>query len=284
MSNSGFDQFKGSINTDRIRYIADPQLRSIVNVSIALGRPLLVKGEPGTGKTLLAHAISESLGKRLLIWNIKSTTEAIDGCYMYDTVQRLNDSRFGSEERNVNNIHDYITFGPLGEAFNSDEQVILLIDEVDKADIEFPNDLLQELDIMEFYIKETKEFVKAKTRPIVIITSNNEKELPDAFLRRCVFHYIEFPDQEFMSKICNLHYPNLKENLLSQCLKNFYALRAITKLRKMPSTSELLDWIGVLLKSGITLDELKKGIPFLGTLIKKEKDLEIALERVKFPS
>ncbi len=284
MSNAGFNQFKGSINTDKVRYIADPQLRSIVNVSIALGRPLLVKGEPGTGKTLLAHAIAESLGKKLIVWNIKSTTEAIDGCYMYDTVQRLNDSRFGSEERNVNEIHDYITYGPLGESFISDEQVILLIDEIDKADIEFPNDLLQELDIMEFYIKETREFVKAKTRPIVVITSNNEKELPDAFLRRCVFHYIEFPDKDFMAEICNLHYPNLKQNLLDQCLKHFYTLRTFTKLRKMPSTSELLDWIGVLLKSGINLDELKKGIPFLGALIKKEKDLEIALERVKFQS
>ncbi len=284
MSSPSFNQFKGSINTDKVRYIADPQLRSIVNVSIALGRPLLVKGEPGTGKTLLAHAIAESLGKQLLIWNVKSTTEAIDGCYMYDTVQRLNDSRFGSAERDVNNIHDYISYGPLGQSFIADEQVVLLIDEIDKADIEFPNDLLQELDIMEFYIKETKEFVKSKTRPIVIITSNNEKELPDAFLRRCVFHYIEFPDKDFMAEICNLHYPNLKKNLLDQCLKNFYALRAITKLRKMPSTSELLDWIGVLLKSGITLDELKKGVPFLGTLIKKEKDLEIALESVKFPS
>ena len=284
MSSPSFNQFKGSINTDKVQYIADPQLRSIVNVSIALGRPLLVKGEPGTGKTLLAHAIAESLEKQLLIWNVKSTTEAIDGCYMYDTVQRLNDSRFGSEERDVNKIHDYISYGPLGQSFIADEQVVLLIDEIDKADIEFPNDLLQELDIMEFYIKETKEFVKAKTRPIVIITSNNEKELPDAFLRRCVFHYIEFPDKDFMAEICNLHYPNLKKNLLDQCLKNFYALRTITKLRKMPSTSELLDWIGVLLKSGITLDELKKGVPFLGTLIKKEKDLEIALESVKFPS
>ncbi len=279
-----FNRFIGDVRTDRIKYIADPQLRNIVNVSIALGRPLLVKGEPGTGKTLLAHAISEALGKRLIIWNIKSTTEAIDGCYMYDTVQRLNDSRFGCEERDVNNIHDYITLGPLGESFVSDEQVVLLIDEVDKADIEFPNDLLQELDVMEFYIKETKEFVKAKHRPIVVITSNNEKELPDAFLRRCVFHYIEFPEKDFMADICNLHYPNLKSNLLEQCLKHFYALRAVTKLRKMPSTSEILDWISVLLKSGITLEELKKGIPFLGVLIKKEKDMEMVLDKIKFPT
>jgi len=203
---------------------------------------------------------------------------------MYDTVQRLNDSRFGSDERNVDNVKDYITLGPLGDSFTSDDQVVLLIDEIDKADIEFPNDLLQELDVMEFYIKETKEFVKAKTRPIVIITSNNEKELPDAFLRRCVFHWIEFPSKEFMGDICNLHYPNLKENLLEQCLKHFYALRAITKIRKLPSTSELLDWIGVLLKSGISVDELKKGIPFLGVLIKKEKDIDLAIEKVKFPT
>lgn len=284
MSNVDFDQFKGNVQTDKVRYLADPQLRNIVNVSIALQRPLLVKGEPGTGKTLLAHAIAESLGKRLITWNIKSTSEAVDGCYLYDTVQRLNDSRFGSEERNVNKIHDYIMLGPLGESFDAEEQVVLLVDEIDKADIEFPNDLLQELDFMEFYIKETKEFVKAKHRPIVIITSNNEKELPDAFLRRCVFHFIEFPDKDFMREICNLHYPDLKQNLLDQILNQFYRIRAITQIRKMPSTSELLDWIAVLLKSGIEIDELKKGIPFLGTLIKKEKDLEIALNKLKFPT
>ena len=279
-----FDKFKGNVNTEQIKYIADPQLQNIVNVSIALGRPLLVKGEPGTGKTLLAHAIAEALDKRLIVWNIKSTTEAISGAYKYDTVQRLNDSRFGSDERDVNNIHDYIELGPLGQAFTADEQVVLLIDEIDKADIEFPNDLLQELDVMEFYIKETDEFIKAKHRPIVIITSNDEKELPDAFLRRCVFHYIEFPDKEFMKEICQIHYPDLKDNLLNQCVRKFYKLRTITNLRKMPSTSELLDWIGVLLKSGISVRELQESFPFLGVLVKKQRDLEVAVDKLRLPS
>ncbi|MHA1339156.1 MAG: AAA family ATPase [Promethearchaeota archaeon] len=264
-----FKQFKGSKT-----YIASKALQDIVNVAIALKRPLLVKGEPGTGKTLLAHSIAESLGLRLIIWNIKSTTKAIDGCYVYDTIQRLNDARFGSDTRDVNNVEDYIKLGQLGEAFVSDEPVVLLIDEIDKADIEFPNDLLQELDVMEFYIPELQKTIKAKHRPIVIITSNNEKELPDAFLRRCVFHYIDFPDEELMEQIVKVHYPNLKQNIMKAVLKKFYQLRSYDQLKKKPSTSELIDWIAVLLKAGITEEELQKGFPFLGTLIKKEQDLQ----------
>jgi MoxR-like ATPase len=263
-----FDQFHGAA-----QYIVSPELQNIVNVAIALQRPLLVKGEPGTGKTLLAHAIAQALQKPLIIWNIKSTSKAIDGCYVYDTVQRLNDSRFGSKFRNVENISDYIKYGKLGDAFNSPEQVVLLIDEIDKADPEFPNDLLQELDVMEFFIPELQTTVKAKHRPIVVITSNNEKELPDAFLRRCVFHYINFPDEILMREIVKVHYPSLKETMLEICNQQFYALRIVSQLRKKPSTSELIDWIGVLLKAGMTEDDLKKGIPFLGSLIKKETDL-----------
>lgn len=265
-----FEKYSGSKD-----YIADSSLQNIVNVAIALQRPLLIKGEPGTGKTLLAKSISDSLGMELIIWNIKSTTKAINGSYVYDTIQRLNDSRFGSKTRDVDNVEDYIVLGQLGEAFTSDKQVVLLIDEIDKADVEFPNDLLQELDVMEFYIPELQRIVKAKHRPIVIITSNNEKELPDAFLRRCVFHFIEFPDEDLMRDIVKVHYPKLEENMMNAILEKFYELREYNQLKKKPSTSELVDWILVLLKSGISIDDLKqKGVPFLGTLIKKEQDLD----------
>jgi len=264
---SEFEKYKGSS-----KYIASPELRNIVNVTIALGRPLLLKGEPGTGKTLLAHSISESLGKRLIIWNIKSTSKAIDGCYTYDTIQRLNDSRFGSNDRDVNKIDDYIKMGPLGEAFVSDEQVVLLIDEIDKADPEFPNDLLQELDVMSFDIPELKKTIEAKHRPIVIITSNNEKELPNAFLRRCVFHFINFPTPQLMVDIVKVHFPDLKNNLLEAIIKKFYTIRAFDQLKKQPSTSELIDWVGVLLRSGMDQKDIEKAMPFLGVLIKKETD------------
>ncbi len=252
-------------------YIASEELANIVNASIALGRPLLVRGEPGTGKTLLAMSIAKSLNKRLIVWNIKSTSKAKDGCYVYDTVQRLNDSRFG--DKDISNIENYIQLGELGQAFDSDEQVVLLIDEIDKADIEFPNDLLNELDEMSFRVIETGREVKAKTRPIVIITSNNEKELPDAFLRRCVFHYIEFPDRELMLEIVNVHHPNLDKKFVNQVLDKFYELRTIDTLKKKPSTSELIDWISVLLRFGISEEKLSEYIPFLGSLIKKEQDL-----------
>lgn len=258
-------------------YIASEELANIVNAAIALGRPLLVRGEPGTGKTLLAMSIAKALNKKLIVWNIKSTTKAKDGLYVYDTVQRLNDSRFG--DKDISNIENYIKLGELGQAFASDEQVVLLIDEIDKADIEFPNDLLNELDEMSFKIIETGKVIKAKFRPIVIITSNNEKELPDAFLRRCVFHYIEFPDEELMRKIVKVHHPNIEENLLNQVLKKFYELRSINTLKKKPSTSELIDWIAVLLKFGITEERLAEEIPFIGSLIKKEQDL-IEFQRV----
>jgi len=262
-----FDKFQGSDD-----YIVSPELKDIVNVAVALGRPLLVRGEPGTGKTLLAHSIAKGLGKRLIVWNVKSTTKAKDGLYVYDTVQRLYDSRFG--DKDVANIKNYIHMGKLGEAFMADEQVVLLIDEIDKADIEFPNDLLNELDEMSFYIYETGETIKTKHRPIMLITSNNEKELPDAFLRRCIFHYIEFPDPELMERIIYVHHPDVRKELIWQCLEKFYKLRKVEYLRKKPSTSELIDWIGVLVKAGITERELSSGFPFLGTLIKKEQDYE----------
>ena len=228
--------FKGSKN-----YVASPELMNAVNIAMALKKPLLIKGEPGTGKTMLAEAVAEALGKKLIIWSVKSTTKAQDGLYVYDVVQRLYDSQFGTS--GVDDIAKYIKLGKLGEAFSADEQVVLLIDEVDKADLEFPNDLLWELDKMEFYIPETKETIKAKHRPIVIITSNAEKELPDAFLRRCIFHYIEFPDQQQMEKIIRVHFDHVDETLLMQAMQAFYYIRSIDSVEKKPSTSELVDWI-----------------------------------------
>lgn len=253
-------------------YVASEELMAAVDVAIALQKPLLIKGEPGTGKTMLAEAISQSMDKELYIWNIKSTTKAQDGLYVYDTIQRLYDSQFGEE--GVGDIGHYIKLGKLGEAFKADKQVILLIDEIDKADLEFPNDLLWELDKMEFYIHETKETIKAKERPIVIITSNAEKELPDAFLRRCIFHYITFPDKEQMTEIVNAHFENLEEHVLKNALDTFYWIRSVKDVRKKPSTSELIDWIRALMLSGIDTEHLREQLPFLGVLLKKDEDLE----------
>ena len=252
-------------------YVASEDLMSTVNIAMALQKPLLIKGEPGTGKTMLAQAVSEALGKKLIIWNVKSTTKAQDGLYVYDVVQRLYDSQFGNE--GVDNIAKYIKLGKLGEAFTSDEQVVLLIDEIDKADLEFPNDLLWELDQMEFYIPETRETVRAKQRPIVIITSNAEKELPDAFLRRCVFHYIEFPDQKQMEEIVRVHFGALDDKLVQQALAAFYWLRDLKGIEKKPSTSELVDWLRALVAGGISPEEITATIPFAGVLLKKDKDL-----------
>ena len=259
-------------------YVASEELLASVNVAIALQKPLLIKGEPGTGKTMLAEAVANSLGKKLLIWNIKSTTKAQEGLYMYDTIQRLYDGQFGEE--GVDDIAKYIKLGKLGEAFDSDEQVILLIDEIDKADLEFPNDLLWELDHMEFYIHETKRTVKAKHRPIVIITSNAEKELPDAFLRRCIFHYIDFPNPELMEEIVRTHYPNVEDNLLKNAMQIFYDIRTIRDIRKKPSTSELIDWINALQIGGISADELRAKLPFLGVVVKKDEDLEAVRQEI----
>ena len=253
-------------------YIATEELMSAVNVARALEKPLLIKGEPGTGKTMLARAVAESLGMNIITWNIKSTTKAQDGLYMYDTIQRLYDGQFGEE--GVDDIGHYIKLGKLGEAFNSDEQVVLLIDEIDKADLEFPNDLLWELDQMEFYIYETKETIKAKKRPIVIITSNAEKELPDAFLRRCIFHYISFPDRELMDEIVRTHFESVDDNLLKECMDVFYAIRDMREVKKKPSTSELIDWVNALMLGGIPLDKIKKELPFIGTVVKKDEDLD----------
>lgn len=266
-------KFTGSKN-----YVASEELMAAVDVAVALQKPLLIKGEPGTGKTMLAEAISQSMDKELIVWNIKSTTKAQDGLYVYDTIQRLYDSQFGEE--GVDDIGQYIKLGKLGEAFKADKQVILLIDEIDKADLEFPNDLLWELDKMEFYIHETKETVKAKVRPIVVITSNAEKELPDAFLRRCIFHYIAFPNREQMTEIVHAHFDNLEENVLKNVLDTFYWIRSLRDIRKKPSTSELIDWIQALTLSGVDTENLKDQLPFIGVLLKKDEDLD-ALKKAK---
>ncbi len=262
-------------------YVADAHLMQTVNAAVALGRPLLVKGEPGTGKTKLAGSIAQGLGLELLVWNIKSTSKAQDGLYVYDTVQRLYDSQFG--DHNVHDISQYIKLGQLGKALSTLEPVVLLIDEIDKADIEFPNDLLWELDQMDFHIPETGETVRARQRPVVIITSNAEKELPDAFLRRCVFHYIEFPDADLMRRIVHVHHPDLEEQLLAAAFEAFYRLRDVPGIQKKPSTSELIDWLQALVIGGVDPGDLGDSLPFIGVLMKKDRDIETALFALRNP-
>ena len=316
------NEFKGSKD-----YVASEELLRAANIAMVLQKPLLIKGEPGTGKTVLAEAISAAMGKKLIIWNIKSTTKAQDGLYVYDVVQRLYDSQFGGKD--VENVEQYVKLGKLGDAFTADEQVILLIDEIDKADLEFPNDLLWELDRMEFHIPETGKTITAKHRPVVIITSNAEKELPDAFLRRCVFHYIEFPNdllweldrmefnipetgktitakkrpvviitsnaekelpdaflrrcvfhyidfpnQELMADIVRVHYPDLDERLLTQVLEAFYKIRSMPQIKKKPSTSEIIDWIQALQHGGVDVSRIVKEVPYVGVLLKKNEDTD----------
>ena len=267
------------------RYVATDDLRMAVDASVALQRPLLIKGEPGTGKTMLAEEVAAGLGKELIQWHIKSTTKAQQGLYEYDAVSRLRDSQLGDGK--VEDIGQYIKRGKLWEAFTADEQVVLLIDEVDKADIEFPNDLLVELDRMEFFVYETGETIKAKHRPIIVITSNNEKELPDAFLRRCFFHFINFPDKETMKDIIAVHYPGIQKSLVQEALEVFFELRDIPGLKKKPSTSELIDWLKLLMADDMPDEVLKnrdqsKAIPPLyGALLKNEQDVQL-LERLAF--
>ena len=276
------ERFEGTAD-----YVATDDLKIAVNASVALERPLLIKGEPGTGKTVLAYEVAKALNAPLITWHIKSTTKALQGLYEYEAVTRLRDSQLGDER--VKDVKNYIKRGKLWEAFDSDVRPVLLIDEIDKADIEFPNDLLQELDRMEFYVYETDETIKAKIRPVVIITSNNEKELPDAFLRRCFFHYIRFPDEETMRAIIDVHYPGIKQKLVAEALRIFYDMRKVPGLKKKPSTSELLDWLKLLMAEDIGPDTLrerdpKKLIPPLhGALLKNEQDVHL-FERLAFMS
>ena len=269
------------------RYVATEDLQIAVHAAVTLERPLLIKGEPGTGKTLLAEEVSQALGKRLISWHIKSTSKAQQGLYEYDAVSRLRDSQLGDEK--VHDIRNYIKRGKLWDAFVADERVVLLIDEIDKADIEFPNDLLTELDQMEFFVYETGEIIKAQTRPIVIITSNNEKELPDAFLRRCFFHYISFPDKKTMEDIVAVHFPSIRQDLVKEALDVFFEVREVPGLKKKPSTSELIDWLKLLMADEIPEDILKnrdknKVIPPLyGALLKNEQDVH-TLQRLAFLS